>query len=148
VSAETCATCGANMRRARFEHHNVVKGGEDWSDILACTNERCRDYVKPTLWWDSAPPFGNDRRDRTMRPHTCASCGRDIFKNENGSLYEDLKRHQYHTKESCLTRQRDELRDRLSLIKAHADTARAEVASYSWDQLRSALDRVVELAGK
>jgi hypothetical protein len=61
-----------------------------------------------------APPFGNDRRDRTMRPHKCASCGRDIFENENGSLYEDLERHRYHTKESCLTRQRD---DALSLLR-------------------------------
>jgi hypothetical protein len=38
------------MRFARFGHHNAVKGGEDWSYILACPNERCRDYVKPALW--------------------------------------------------------------------------------------------------
>lgn len=50
MSEETCATCGANMRFARFGHHNAVKGGEDWSYILACPNERCRDYVKPALW--------------------------------------------------------------------------------------------------
>jgi len=36
VSEETCATCGANMRRERF-------------DVLACTNERCPDYVTPAL---------------------------------------------------------------------------------------------------
>ena len=55
MSEDTCATCGANMRSARFEHRSAVKGDDDWSDILACTNEQCMDYVNPSWWHDTDP---------------------------------------------------------------------------------------------
>jgi hypothetical protein len=54
VSEETCATCGANMRLARFEYRSAIKGDDNWDDTIACTNERCRNYVKPAWWHESA----------------------------------------------------------------------------------------------
>jgi len=38
----------------------------------------------------------------TMTPKVCERCQLGIFVNENGSLYEDVARRRYHTKESCL----------------------------------------------
>ena len=39
---------------------------------------------------------------RTMTSKVCGDCRRTIFVNENGSLYEDVTRHRYHTRERCL----------------------------------------------
>jgi hypothetical protein len=42
--------------------------------------------------------------NRTMTPKVCACCRQDIFVNENGSVYEDDRRMEYHTPERCLAR--------------------------------------------
>jgi hypothetical protein len=41
----TCARCGANMRSVRVDHVSAVKGADDCSDVVACTNERYPDYL-------------------------------------------------------------------------------------------------------
>jgi hypothetical protein len=45
VDRGTCARCGANVRAVRVEHQGAVKGDDDWSDLTACTNEKCPEYV-------------------------------------------------------------------------------------------------------
>ena len=30
---------------AAVEHQGAVKGDDDWSDLTACTNEKCPEYV-------------------------------------------------------------------------------------------------------
>ena len=57
VDLKTCGTCGANMRLARFEHRSAIKGDDNWDDVTACTNEKCRDYVRPD-WWHNICPHG------------------------------------------------------------------------------------------
>ena len=42
----TCKRCGASMHKVRIEHWSAIKGDDNWSDLTACSNERCPDYVK------------------------------------------------------------------------------------------------------
>ncbi len=42
---------------------------------------------------------------RSMTSKVCDGCKRTIFVNENGSLYEDVHRRQYHTIDRCLANQ-------------------------------------------
>lgn len=50
---------------------------------------------------------------RSMTTKVCKACKRTIMVNENGSLYEDVRRHHYHTEASCLTTQLETLRSRI-----------------------------------
>jgi hypothetical protein len=57
-----------------------------------------------------------------MTSKVCGGCRRTIFVNENGSLYEDVTRHRYHTKELCLAGQLARLRPVVGAARRFAET--------------------------